>query len=157
MTDQVQCCAPETNLAAAIEIMWNNDCGALPVVEDGKLVGIITDRDICIALGTRNCAASDVMVRDVESGAVLTCEPENDLYAAMDIMQAAQVRRVPVVDRQGTLQGIVTLNDLIHGIERKRGVTLYDKVIDTAKAISKYTARKPMGLVQEELARAAAS
>jgi CBS domain-containing protein len=157
MTDQVQCCAPETNLAAAIEIMWNNDCGALPVVEDGKLVGIITDRDICIALGTRNCAATDVTVRDVGSRAVLTCGPENDLLEAMDIMQTAQVRRVPVVDRHGTLHGIVTLNDLIHGIARKRGETLYDEVIDTVKAISRYSARKPMGLVREKLAHAAAS
>jgi CBS domain-containing protein len=157
MTDQLQCCAPDTNLAAAIEIMWNNDCGVLPVVADGKLEGIVTDRDICIALGTRDCAASDVAVRDVATTTVCTCEPEDDVYAAMEVMQTARVRRVPVVDRLGRLQGIITLGDLAHRIEREDGQALNQELMGTLKAVSARRLRMPPGRVTEMVPVAVAS
>jgi CBS domain-containing protein len=59
MTQEVQCCGPDTNLAAAAKMMWDSDCGALPVVNiEGHLLGVITDRDICRAAATRNKPAS---------------------------------------------------------------------------------------------------
>src|SRR5207249_11540387 len=69
MTSPAVFCRPEANLAAVAALMWDKDCGALPVVsEDGKVTGMITDRDICVALGTRNKRASEVTVRDVIYG-----------------------------------------------------------------------------------------
>ena len=62
-------CHPETNLGSATELMWNANCGFLPVESaDGKVVGVITDRDICIALGTRNRPAGEVTVAEVLTG-----------------------------------------------------------------------------------------
>ena len=69
--------------------MWANDCGALPVVEDGKLAGIITDRDICIALGTRNQYATEATVKDVANRDLQTCAPEDDIHTAMAVMRRA--------------------------------------------------------------------
>ena len=65
-------CQPETNLGSATELMWKANCGFLPVqTPDGKVIGVITDRDICIALGTRNRLAGDVAVGEVNVGQAL--------------------------------------------------------------------------------------
>ena len=62
MTRNVSSCRPENNLAELAEVMWNQQRGALPILDGGgRVIGIITDRDICIALGTRNIRASDVL------------------------------------------------------------------------------------------------
>ena len=77
MTANVTFCRLGTNLAAATELLWTMDVGALPVVDDdGNVLGILTDRDICIALGTRNVPASDVLVDDVMAKEVWTCRPQ---------------------------------------------------------------------------------
>lgn len=112
MTQPVQCCAPDTNLAAAAAMMWNWDCGALPVLEDDHLAGIITDRDICIALGTRDLPAHDLKVRDVETNNPLTCSTQDSLHHALELMKRAHARRLPVVDSSARLVGIITLSDI---------------------------------------------
>ena len=69
MTSDVKTCRPETNLAEAVKDMWEGDCGALPVVSDeGRVIGMITDRDICIALATRGRSADRIAVREVAQG-----------------------------------------------------------------------------------------
>lgn len=139
MTEHVHCCTPETNLAAATELMWNNDCGMLPVVEGGRLHGVITDRDICIALGTRNIPARDVAVRDVQTAKVETCELESDVHKAMDVMRRAKVRRLPVVNGEGVLQGILTLNDIALRVDRTHDAELsYEQVLNTIKAVNEH-------------------
>jgi len=155
MTDCVQHCAPETNLAAVIEIMGNSDCGELLVVEDGRLVGVVTHRDICVALGTRNCAPRNVVVRDVGITVVQTCEPGDDVYMAMDFMQVTKVRLVPVVDRKGMPQGSVTLSDLIHRIEREPGATMWEKLLETLTVIGKYPISKLAAEIETKLAQTA--
>ena len=91
MTQQVATCRPETNLAEAAALMWEKDCGALPVLaESGELTGIITDRDICIALGTRNVRSSDLCVRDVVKDHTLVCKSSDDIHAALQTMHDAQ-------------------------------------------------------------------
>jgi CBS domain-containing protein len=147
MTDQVRVCAPQMNLATATELMWNNDCGVMPVVEDGKLEGIVTDRDICIALGTRNCAARDLTVRDVETETVETCRTEDDVHQAMETMRRAKVRRLPVVDEKGALQGMLSLNDIAFRAEKKHGDLSYQEVVDTLKAINEHRMHKRMAVV----------
>lgn len=137
MTRNVKCCTPDTNLAAAIELMWKADCGVLPVVDNGKLAGIITDRDISIALGTRNRRASEVTVRDVATRQVETCAPEAELSSALAIMRRAKVRRLPVTEN-GKLEGILALNDIIGAVDRARGDIAYEDVVDTLRAIGEH-------------------
>lgn len=131
MTHPVQSCHPEMNLAAAAALMWNYDCGALPVLEDGRLVGMITDRDICIALGTRDLPAHEVTVREVEATQVTTCTIEDSVHHVLELMRRARVRRLPVVDREGGLAGIVTLSDVaVRGDKRSRG-----EIVETIQAL----------------------
>lgn len=113
MKRKVACCSPGENLAQAAARMWERCCGALPVVdEDGRVIGILTDRDICIALGTRNLYASDVKVEDVKPPGVHTVAPDDEDLQALEIMAAENVRRLPVVDH-GALVGVLSIDDLI--------------------------------------------
>ena len=114
MTYEVQSCRPETNLADAAMQMWRGDFGILPVVADGrKVVGMITDRDICMATATKHRAAANIRVKDVMSGKVHGCSPDTDIREALKIMREKQVRRLPIIDAyDGKLAGILSMNDI---------------------------------------------
>jgi CBS domain-containing protein len=100
----IACCSLGTNLAAAAEMLWIHDCGMLPVLDDiGRVVGVLTDRDLCIALGTRDRKASEVSVGEVMPRRLFDCDPEVDVLSALKVMAAEQVRRLPVVDATGTI------------------------------------------------------
>src|ERR1035437_7495063 len=95
MIRDAKSCRMDTNLAAATAIMWNNGCGALPVLDGGeKVVGMITDRDICIAAGTRNRIPSEIQVRDVAPERVYTCAGEDEIHTALKTMLTKKVRRL---------------------------------------------------------------
>ena len=97
MTADVGTCRPETNLAEAVKLMWEKDCGSLPVVKsDGKLGGIITARDICVALATRGQTAEHISVGEVATGKIYTCATDDDTTAALQTMKSQRVRRLPV-------------------------------------------------------------
>ena len=113
MTGEPRTCSLNTNLAAAGALMLDGDCGILPVVEDGKLVGIVTDRDMYIALATRNTRASELTVGEVVQTPVYTCSPDDDVQAALDTMKQHCVRRLPVEGFGGTIIGIVSMNDIV--------------------------------------------
>jgi CBS domain-containing protein len=113
MTPEPRTCAPGTNLAAAAALMLDGDCGILPVVEDGTLVGVVTDRDICIALATRNRLASDLTAGEVLQTPVHTCGPDDDVHAALTTMKQYRVRRLPVEGFGGTVSGIISMNDIL--------------------------------------------
>ena len=114
MTRDVQTCGPETNLAEVVKLMWERDCGVLPVVKsDGKVFGMITDRDICVAIATRGRTADRIEVRDVTAGKACTCAPDDEAIVALQIMESQRVRRLPVVDAEGRLKGILSLNDVV--------------------------------------------
>jgi|CZKQ01.1.fsa_nt_gi uncharacterized protein (DUF2267 family)/CBS domain-containing protein len=113
MTKEVKTCSPKTDLATAAESMWMRDCGVLPIVDQrGQVVGMITDRDICIATGCRRCDPATILVREIMAGQVHSCSPEADLRDALQIMQQKQVRRLPVIDFAGKLCGILSMNDV---------------------------------------------
>lgn len=112
MTSQPKTCTPDTNLAAAAELMLAGDCGMLPVVNEGRLVGVVTDRDLYIALATRNRCASELTVGDVAQSPVYTCAPEEEADAVLATMRTHRVRRVPVEGFGGTVLGVISLDDL---------------------------------------------
>lgn len=113
MTGEPRTCSPTINLAAAAALMLDSDCGILPVVDDGKLVGVVTDRDMYIALATRNKLASELTVREVVQSPVYTCGPDEDVQAALETMKEHCVRRLPVEGFGGTIMGIVSMNDIV--------------------------------------------
>lgn len=107
-------CTPDMNLAQATELLWSAGCGALPVVDaQHKVIGIITDRDMCIALGTRNQLASGITVEQTMSGSPWVCHPGDDIHAALKIMRARKVRRLPVVTHEGKLEGMLCASDIL--------------------------------------------
>jgi CBS domain-containing protein len=117
MTQSAVCCSADSNVGAAVELMWVRNCGMLPVVgSDQKLIGIVTDRDICIAMGTRNRLAGELSVGEVATKTVFTCKPGDEIHEALQTMANKQVRRLPVVNDKGIPQGILSMDDIItHG------------------------------------------
>jgi CBS-domain-containing membrane protein len=94
--------------------MWNRNCGILPVVNnESKVIGVITDRDICIALGTRNRLAGEITVNEVFTRRLFACKPEDDIRMALATMAQERVRRLPVVDDEGKLFGILSMDDVV--------------------------------------------
>jgi CBS domain-containing protein len=122
MTSEVEACRPGDSLADAAAVMWRRDCGAVPVLgEEGGVAGFITDRDICMALATRRAYAADVRVEEVMSREVVSCTPEDDAEEALEVMRRRQLRRLPVVDSQGRLVGILSVADVIRRTRKGGG------------------------------------
>jgi CBS domain-containing protein len=117
MTTTVRSCHPTATLAEATGIMWEADCGIVPVVnERSEVLGVVTDRDIAIALGSRGTTASALRVGDVMATDVVTCAPQDTITEALAVMQKHRVRRLPVVGIGGVLLGILSVNDVVlHG------------------------------------------
>jgi CBS domain-containing protein len=155
MTVEVETCGPESDLAAAANIMWRRDCGSVPVVDaDGKVIGMITDRDICMAVSTRNRLASEIKVNEVMSGRVYACSADDDIRDALETMQSAQLRRLPVVDGVGSLQGILSINDvLLHSAKgRSKKHVAHRDVMVTLKVLSEH--RRPDAETEQAIAAA---
>ena len=142
MTTDVRTCGPEARLSEAATLMWEHDCGAVPVVNGaGLCVGMITDRDISMAVATRNRLATEITVGEVSSGQVLTCRPEADVRAALEQMRREQLRRLPVTDGDGRLVGILSIADIIRhakkGESKKARHIPHKDVIRTLKALTR--------------------
>jgi CBS domain-containing protein len=113
MAEPLHVCSAEDSLARAAQIMWDADCGAVPVVgADGRLCGIITDRDICMATYTKGLGPGSIQVADVMSHRVHSCSAEDPLERAIARMADAQVRRLPVVSTEGRPIGMISLADI---------------------------------------------
>jgi len=122
MSHDVATCRPGDTLAMAAATMWQRDIGCLPVVEDdGRVAGIITDRDICMAGYTQGRPLTDVPVSVAMSRQVHTCHPSDALAEVEATMRSRQVRRLPVIDQHDRLAGIVSLNDLARQADRELG------------------------------------
>jgi CBS domain-containing protein len=140
MTKPVATCQPGTNLAEAAALMWENDCGALPVLnETGELAGIVTDRDICIALGTRNLRASDLCVKDLLGNQTLSCRASDEVSAVLRTMRDGKVRRLPVVDHVTHVEGIISMDDVVmnarSGISGTSSPISFEEAVATLQAI----------------------
>lgn len=134
MTSAPRACGPDTNLAVAAELMLDADCGFLPVVDDGRLVGVVTDRDMYIALATRNRPASDLRVRDVARTEVFSCGPDDDVQVALSAMRDHRVRRLPVEGFGHALMGVVSVNDLSLAAGPRKPIRS-DEIVETLQAI----------------------
>jgi CBS domain-containing protein len=123
MTSEVQTCHPDDALHSAAEKLWTHDIGCLPVVDhDGRLCGMITDRDICMAAYTQGRSLSEIPISTAMSKEVYACTTNDNINAAEEAMRSHQVRRLPVVNDSGELVGIVSLNDIAREAERELGL-----------------------------------
>ena len=134
MTAKPKTCSLDTNLAAAAELMLAGDCGLLPVLEEGKLVGVVTDRDLYIALATRDRQASDLRIGEVAQSPVYTCSPDDNLETVLATMKQHRVRRVPVAGFGGTVLGVISLDDMALAAGPARAVAA-SAVLDTMQAL----------------------
>ncbi len=115
MTRNVETCHPGDPVSAAAHIMWDRDCGCVPVVEpeDGtaRLVGMITDRDVCMAAYTQGRTLAAIEVRGAMATKLFSCRSTDSIDDALKLMEANQLHRLPVVDQDGRLVGLVSLAD----------------------------------------------
>lgn len=101
-------------LDAAARVLWEADCGIAPVVDAaGVLVGVVTDRDLCMASYTQGRSLGEIPLTSVMVRSVRSCRADEPLAAAMAAMQQAQVHRLPVVDARNLLVGVLSTNDLV--------------------------------------------
>lgn len=124
MSRNVQVAAPDHTMQSAAQVMADIDAGFLPVAQDDRLIGIVTDRDIAI----RGVAAGhppETNIQEVMSRQVRYCYDDQSAQQVLDNMGEIQVRRLPVVDRDKKLVGIVSISDLAGG-----------EIIETGKALS---------------------
>lgn len=137
MTNNLNVCEAQTSLSSAAMMMWDGDCGILPVVDEReKVIGVITDRDLAIAMATKNQLPADVRVGEIsDKGQIVTCAPDDDVKKALDLMREKQIRRLPVVNEDGRLQGIISINDLIRHCQANSPELSDQAVLDTLKAI----------------------
>jgi CBS domain-containing protein len=128
MTAAVECCTPEDTTQKPAQIMKSADTGVVPVLkaeDNPKVVGVITDRDLCLGVVAAGRNPREVRVRDCMSERVVSCHPEDDVKKVSQLMADNQVRRIPVVDEDGGIVGIVSLADITQrGMTDKSGETL---------------------------------
>ncbi len=123
MVKNPACCNPTSTLEDAARIMWEHDCGFVPVVESeqsAKVVGVITDRDACMAAYTRGASLKGLKVADAMAKVVRTCKPGDAIAAAERSLEEAKVRRLPVVDDSGQLVGVLSLADIARAAGKER-------------------------------------
>lgn len=130
------------SLADAAKEMWENDCGVLPIIKDGrKVVGMISDRDICMATAMKDRNPSSISVEEVMTGKVYSAKPEEDLEHALATMREHKIRRLPVLNPEGELQGILSMNDVVlHAKIRngKKPPIEFVEVVKTYQAICEH-------------------
>ena len=137
-------CSSQDDLAAVTLRMWNEDCGVLPVVDDGRVVGVITDRDICMALTFKGARPSKVTVADVIGGHQLfSCSPDDGVADVLKIMGERQVHRLPVVEN-GELQGMLSMNDVALAAHEAGGSEDWPTFGEVIGAMQSICAHRPL-------------
>jgi CBS domain-containing protein len=144
MSRDVAVCKGEDSLRTAAQIMWDRDCGCVPVVAypDGeqRVVAMITDRDICMAALHQRRGLEDMTVESAMSREIFACRPDDPVELAVKILQEKQVHRLPVIDGDGRLAGILSLADVAREARREHAAASREvsdfEVAETVEAIS---------------------
>jgi CBS domain-containing protein len=141
MTSDVSYCYQSATLTDAAIIMWQRDCGVVPIVNEQKqIIGMITDRDICIAVATRNQLPSQISVGEIGlKRKIGCCAPDDDAEDALKIMKKYQLRRLPVVNKEDKiLLGILSVSDLLRYAGKGNNAVSRKKLLVTLKEISSF-------------------
>jgi len=113
------CVEPTTSVKDIAKRMRDDDVGALPVRADGRLVGIITDRDITCRAVAEGANLGALTARDIMSKDVICCSPDDDVAVAVETMEAKKIRRLPVTDSHKTMLGMLSLGDISHKVSKE--------------------------------------
>jgi len=139
MTADPACCTSQTGLKEVAQMMTDNDCGEIPVVENKQKklpIGVITDRDIVCRTVARGLNPLDLTVADCMSRPCVTVTPEMSIEECCWILEENQIRRVPVVDADGSCCGIVALADIAHYARRNTTAEFVKEVSERTMAAS---------------------
>ena len=119
MTERPRCVTPDTPVAEAAQLMATEDVGSLPILDGEQLAGMVTDRDIVIRAVAKGKDTNSMPVREVASRDLVTVHADDDLSNALQLMASHQVRRLPVVDDDNTLVGVVAQADVAFEAKEK--------------------------------------
>lgn len=138
MKHEAATCGPDATLLEVGRRMVEVGCGVLPVVTSGaRVIGILTDRDICCTLARDDRQPSQVKVRQAMTPDVYSCRREDSLKSALDTMRLCRVRRLPVIDAEGRLEGILSLDEIVLWSGDEPGPTAAE-VLETLRAINEH-------------------
>jgi CBS domain-containing protein len=148
MTPNPMWCLPEDTSIQAARMMRELNVGIMPVVKsltDRKLVGVVTDRDLCLGVVAMDQHPQAVPVQKCMTTNMIACQPDEDILRAADLMEEHQVRRIPVVDQQGILQGMISTADICQQSDLSSDMThhILKKVTEPTDYASKPRARMP--------------
>jgi CBS domain-containing protein len=122
MTTAVRCCRPTDSLNDVARIMWEEDCGCVPVTDErGRVLGMVTDRDVCVAAYTQGLRLAELPAHLAMSQGAARCLPTDDLETALRAMAARQVHRLPVVDVEERVIGLLSLSDVLREVQVMKG------------------------------------
>jgi len=135
MKKAVATCAPDSDLGSIIDVMRDRDCGFLPVVDShGIVVGVVTDRDVCLTGGSKHRPLGRVSVEETMSHPVFSCFADENVKVVLATMAKHRVRRLPVLNKSGHLQGILSIDDVVSAPPRRGGPTA-EEIIAALKGI----------------------
>jgi CBS domain-containing protein len=136
MSHPVITCPTDSTLDAPARLMWEFDCGIVPVVgDDGRLAGVVTDRDVCMAAYTQGQPLARIPVTKAMSKQVLACHEDEAIEAVEQLMRDNQIRRVPVIDSAARPVGLVSLNDLARLAAGARKSAVDRHIVETLAAV----------------------
>jgi CBS domain-containing protein len=145
MTRPAVTCPNDSTLEHAAWLMWEFDCGMIPVVDaEGRAVGVITDRDVCMAAYTQGRALRDIPVATSMAHHVIAIHADESVETAEHLMADNQVRRLPVIDGDGKVVGVVSLNDLARLAGEFRRIGLDREFVATVAAVSRSRSQPPL-------------
>lgn len=133
MSTPAQTCHADTDLGTVAGMMWEHDSGFIPVISSaGTVLGLVTDRDICIAAATRRLPPGHISAAQAMSETVHACFPDDAVGVALASMRQFKVRRLPVVDSSGVIKGVISLNDIARAAGARRDVPAKDVIATLA-------------------------
>jgi CBS domain-containing protein len=137
MTKNPVCCLPNDLVTKAAKLMKRENVGSIPVIENGKsrkLVGIVTDRDLVLKIMTKGLDAKSTNVEAVMTTKLVTCRAKDDLQKALDAMSKHQIRRIPVVDNDNKILGIIAQADVATRVDKPKKTAAMVKEISRSSA-----------------------
>lgn len=132
MTKKVESVMPQTNLKEAASKMKELNVGILPVVEDNRVVGVLTDRDIAIRSTSAGADPNNITVRDVMSASIHFCHEEDNVRDVAKQLEKWQIHRMPVLDKNEMLAGIISVSDLANRGSRKLACEAFERISKAA-------------------------
>jgi len=142
MTKAVISCSPETTIREVAGLMKTHNCGFIPITDENKkLTGVVTDRDICLIMSERASGLQDLEIEHIMQIDLHTCTPNDNLGKALDIIRTGKISRLPVVNDEFKLEGIISISDILfHQLMNRWDEDLYginaETILGTIGAIS---------------------